>query len=227
MFTWSRRSTNLRLSTLKKKHNNKQKNTKQQVGRPKVPLHGEKRWFLARRWSQPCLFPSRTASCFPPSFATPADTPSLVGLRSAASQEGHKQSNSEPLLIKLLPNPVTRKAQPWHVSLHRDLAREPPQPPAAQQLRGESRGAAALTGLGGETGKQGPKSAPNLSQISPSVSQKGPGSLPRPAPPTPRPFCCFCCCIPPRPRPLDTTSSFTMSMISSGMRRYLMVLPRM
>lgn len=134
LFTWSRRSTNLRLSTLKKKHNNKQKNTKQQVGRPKVPLHGEKRWFLVRRWSQPCLFPSRTASCFPPSFATPADTPSLVGLRSAASQEGHKQSNSEPLLIKLLPNPVTRKAQPWHVSLHRDLAREPPQPPAAQQL---------------------------------------------------------------------------------------------
>lgn len=65
----------------------------------------------------------------------------------AASQEGHKQPNSEPLLIKLLPNPVTRKAQPWHVSLRRDLAREPPQPPAA---------------LGGEMGKQGPKSAPNL-----------------------------------------------------------------
>lgn len=50
--------------------------------------------------------------------------------------------------------------------------------------------------------------------------------LPRPAPPMPRPFCCFCCCRPPRPRPLATTSSLTMSMISSGMRRYLMVLPR-
>lgn len=49
---------------------------------------------------------------------------------------------------------------------------------------------------------------------------------PRPAPPMPRPFCCFCCCGPPRPRPL-AASSRTMSMISSGMRRYLMVLPRM
>lgn len=51
------------------------------------------------------------------------------------------------------------------------------------------------------------------------------GTLPRPAPPMPRPFCCFCCCGPPRPRPL-AASSRTISMISSGMRRYLMVLPR-
>lgn len=48
--------------------------------------------------------------------------------------------------------------------------------------------------------------------------------LPRPAPPLPLP-CCLFCWLPPRPRPFDTTSSFTMSMISSGIRRYLMVLP--
>ena len=62
------------------------------------------------------------------------------------------------------------------------------------------------------------------------------GAIPRiPPPPVPLPgpaprppfCCCRFCWAPPRPRPLDTTSSFTMSMISSGMRRYLMVLPRM
>ena len=69
-----------------------------------------------------------------------------------------------------------------------------------------------------------PAGRPRLPARGEEGGQKG---LPRPAPPIPRPFCCFCCCRPPRPRPLATTSSLTMSMISSGMRRYLMVLPRM
>lgn len=47
-----------------------------------------------------------------------------------------------------------------------------------------------------------------------------------PPPPLPLP-CILFCWEPPRPRPLDTTSSLTMSMISSGIRRYLMVLPLM
>lgn len=49
---------------------------------------------------------------------------------------------------------------------------------------------------------------------------------PRPGPPLPLP-CCLFCWDPPRPRPFDITSSFTISMISSGIRRYLIVLPLM
>lgn len=221
--------TQTRSSIHKKNTITTKKPTNQQVRRTKVPLYREKRRFLAAM-VRAVSVSQRTGLVSPPSFAKLAPPNFWCLPRPAASQEGHRQSNSETLLIKLLPNPVTRKAQPWHVSsllagrgealARRDLAGERLRLPADKQLRVESREAAALPCPGGETGEAG-------IPIAPPRAEKGTGSLPRPAPPTPRPFCCFCCCIPPRPLPLDTTSSFTMSIISSGMRRYLIVLPRM